>query len=114
MDEQEYTDNLIDGFNQCWAHNVQGQRCEEEAGHQSRHVISVTWTDDEVWTPLAERPVSFAVPGTIHTEASVYPRPPQVGESNVCLICDHVMHKGVCGHPLADSDICDCKAGIPK
>ncbi|MGV0949376.1 MAG: hypothetical protein ACOYB3_01800 [Azonexus sp.] len=53
--------------NQCWAFNKQRQRCEEVAGHEDEHRISVAWTDEECFDPdidalvtFVDKPVPFA------------------------------------------------------
>jgi hypothetical protein len=35
----------------CFAYNQQGQRCTLHAGHDSMHVIAISWTDDECLDP---------------------------------------------------------------
>jgi hypothetical protein len=93
----------------CWSFNMDGQRCEEKAGHDGRHAVSVTWTDEEAWTPAkgplgaprasqslleAVQPV-LGVPYDVADDLDTDLGPGvEVVPEATCANCDHAYHSG--------------------
>lgn len=72
----------------CFAYNINGTRCDHPAGHPGHHAITVTWTDDECFTPGQPTIVKQAKQATP-------PEMPQIAEvkPESCVACQH-KHKG--------------------
>lgn len=70
---------------QCWAHNINRQRCTLPAGHDTHHSIAIQWTDDECYDPNT-------TPAVTHTPTPA-PPPPVLAAPAACIACSH-KHKG--------------------
>lgn len=88
----------------CFAYSMDGQRCEQLAGHDGNHAVVKEWTDEECFTPLSVRTAAPAAP----------PSDPTLGQSRgdePCLICGHTMHRGRCTGMDGEFP-CDCANGV--
>ena len=112
------TDTVI---TKCFAYNLDGQRCQQAAGHDGLHAVVKEWSDDESWAPGATLTVSLKEygPGEVEhlvdisdeeLEESLGPVPIYGGEGRpgTCLLCSHAMHIRDC-----QNRHCDCRAGVP-
>lgn len=86
-------------MSRCFAYSKTGSRCEKDAGHDGLHTLSVTWDDDECFTPSTPPPM----PTIPQPAAPVLPPP----SAERCEVCDHRMHYQMC--PVGD---CDCRTGV--
>lgn len=104
----------------CWAFNMQGQRCEEDAGHPDLHRIVYEFSDEETFSPIRHQlppaltPEVFAsFPDVAELDddtASLGPVPTYgaEGRPGTCLLCSHPMHNGECPRGA-----CNCSNGVP-
>lgn len=89
----------------CWSYSKAGQRCEMEDDH-TLHRFSVTWKDDEAWTPEAG-PIAYTPTAT---PIPIYGLPmepdPVIDECAICG-CEEAAHgrEGCEDH--------DCKQFVP-
>lgn len=81
---------------QCWAYNKTGRRCEQRAGHVSRHSFTISWEDDECYNPVKEPtppppPVLAAINSAVNAVAAVVETEQPTPKK--CVACSH-MHRG--------------------
>lgn len=95
----------------CYAYNKQGQRCDQNAGpaHEDHHTFTVTWSDEENWTPDDGPLVVQAQP----QEAA--PAPVAADNPVVCFSCEHPWHDDACEAFIgkkSDGVVCGCSVAI--
>ena len=78
-------------MSQCWAHSPTRMRCSLAAGHDGRHSHSITWTEDECYTPSLH--AKDVVPTPTITGNFVLPEKPAKQEITRCVACNH-QHRG--------------------
>lgn len=80
---------------QCWAYNHTGRRCEQRAGHASKHSYTISWDDDECYNPVTQPPQP--VLAAINQAMTAVAQPPVVATeqpaAKKCVACSH-MHRG--------------------
>lgn len=86
---------MADTIKQCWAYNIEGQRCEHPAGHPGNHVITAEWTDEECYSPirhqLPQQPMSEPTTGLVTLVENKAPVEPAA-----CVACNHHHRGGQC------------------
>lgn len=88
-------------MSRCFAYSKKGERCEQEAGHDGLHTVSVSWSDEDVWTPLA----TTMPPGVPPLVIKTGPRK--------CVICEHPWHgDSKCGVAEGDGFECECSVAV--
>ena len=79
---------------QCWAFNIEGQRCEHPAGHPGNHVVMKEWGDDECYSPTAQQlPTVITTSNPTANTVSVTTVNPEVTK---CVGCNHAHKSGPC------------------
>jgi hypothetical protein len=96
---------------QCFAYNQQAQRCDQIAGHEGLHSISVDWSDEECFDPTV---VTLVHPSTGMPEfTSIVTDADLAGEPTAqCVVCLHMQERhGVdgCVAKNAEGDECGCR-----
>ena len=82
---------------QCWAHDLNGNRCQAKASHRGNHYLKISWSDAEcAGAPLIKILEDEPIPYTL-------PEPPPVDPSP-CVACRHMHRTGECK--------CGCKEFI--
>ena len=89
----------------CFAYNIEGLRCMQEAGHDGDHAHAITWSDEECFTPFA-----VAVPLAQQDTYTAFPEEERKADTSKCVACNHL----VTMHPDGECLSCDCKAVIPE
>jgi hypothetical protein len=77
----------------CWAVNaVLKARCDMPAGHPNEHSITISWGDDECWSPDSDEPIHLSVvqPVPDFVEEPVQETP------EACIACSHMHKSGAC------------------
>jgi hypothetical protein len=101
---------------------MQGQRCDEEAGHPDLHRVVFEFSDEETFSPIKHQlpPAmtrelfeSFTDAAELEEDESVASLGPVPvygvdGRPGTCLLCSHAMHATDC-----QRSGCDCRAGVP-
>lgn len=86
---------MADIIKQCWAYNIDGQRCEHPAGHPGNHVITAEWTDEECYSPIRHQlPVQTAT--TLPTSGVTVVTETIPEEPPACVACSHRHRGGQC------------------
>jgi hypothetical protein len=84
---------MADTIRTCWAISAALKaRCDMPAGHTGEHSITVSWSDDQCWSPEFDEPVALTV---------VQPVPEVVQEvveeqTEACIACSHMHKAGSC------------------
>jgi len=104
----------------CWAFNKQGQRCQGHSDGTVDHSFTVTWGDDDCWTP-GQAPQGLGAPeawaqvinGT-PLEPAVAPEPlePLPAPGN-CFTCGHPPHDDDACTGMLGKAACDCSSYVP-
>lgn len=82
----------------CWAISAALKaRCDMPAGHSGDHSITVSWDDNQCWSPEIDEPVALRVVTPDMMSGAV--DNPVETEPSACIACNH-MHKNA-----------DCKCG---
>ena len=90
----------------CFAYSKSGQRCEFEAGHEGLHGLTITWSDEDCFSPTTA-PLVVAIGGLDNpvqrpARAAMIP-------SVICASCEHDGDM----HPDHGACIaCDCRGYI--
>lgn len=79
----------------CWAFNKDGVRCELEPGHSKPHTMSVTWTDEECYSPIKHQ-LPVVTTTTLPTSGVVTVNETAPSEPPPCVACGHRHKAGVC------------------
>lgn len=70
----------------CWAISAALKaRCDMPAGHSGEHSITVSWNDEQCWSPDFDEPVALTVVQDVHEPVQEKPE--------ACIACNH-MHRG--------------------
>lgn len=73
----------------CWAISAAlKSRCDMPAGHSGEHSITVTWGDEQCWSPDFDEPVALTVVPDVHE--------PVQEEPESCVACTHMHRGGAC------------------
>lgn len=74
----------------CWAISAALKaRCDMPAGHTGEHSITVTWGDDQCWSPDFDEPVALTVVPDVQI-------PVQEEKPEACFACSHMHKNGAC------------------
>lgn len=79
----------------CWAISAALKaRCDMPAGHPGDHSITVSWGDEQCWSPETDEPISLTV---VHSDDTMSQPVDNVVQESVqpegCVACNH-LHKG--------------------
>lgn len=73
----------------CWAISAALKaRCDMPAGHTGEHSITVSWDDNQCWTPDFDEPIALTVVPEVQE--------PVQKEVEGCAACSHMHKSGAC------------------
>jgi len=73
----------------CWAISAALKaRCDMPAGHAGDHSITVSWNDDQCWSPETDEPIALQVVPPVQE--------PVQEEPEGCVACSHMHKSGEC------------------
>lgn len=89
----------------CYAFSMQGQRCEQESGHDGDHTFTITWSDDDLWQP------SVGVEEVLEAHRQVVrPAAPESDADEPVVLAEKCF---ACGHKWHDDECEAMHEGIP-
>ena len=81
---------MADTIRTCWAISAALKaRCDMPAGHTGEHSITVSWNDEQCWSPETDEPVALTVVQPV-------PEPVQESVQEPCIACSHMHKAGAC------------------
>jgi len=82
-----YSEDHMTEIRTCWAISAALKaRCDMPAGHTGEHSITVSWNDEQCWSPDMDEPVALTVVQDI----------PEPVRSEACIACNHMHKSGEC------------------
>ena len=83
----------------CWAISAALKaRCDMPAGHTGDHSITVSWGDEQCWSPETDEPVALRVvePDMMSGPVDNYVQEPVQEKPEACVACNHMHKSGEC------------------
>jgi len=80
---------MVDQIRTCWAISAAlKSRCDMPAGHSGDHSITVTWGDEQCWSPETDEPIELTVVKPVQEVVEDQPEG--------CTACTHMHKAGAC------------------
>lgn len=81
----------------CWAISAALRaRCDMPAGHPGDHSITVSWDDEQCWSPETDEPVALRVVTPDMMSGPVDNVVQEPVQAEACIACNHMHKNGDC------------------
>lgn len=88
---------MSDTIRTCWAiSSALKARCDMPAGHSGDHSITITWDDNQCWSPEVDEPVALRVVEPDMMSGAVDNPVQEPVQAEGCIACSHMHKSGAC------------------